>query len=227
MASLVVVASVRKRTLERVPTRDDSPRVFVLSPANMAGVRAKLLLNPKAPFPLARKFHREGLTLAEVFTFTSGLYFRGKITYARHFTSSTRRDLVRIITSNAGLVDPEERVGPKEITAYGMTEIDVSDPKYHEPLRRDAQLLARRTGRGQVVFLGSIATPKYRHVLLDVFGERLVFPVDFVGRGDMSRGALLLRAVQADEELPYGKVKDAVLTGRRAAGSAASLARPL
>jgi hypothetical protein len=222
MASLVVVASVGKQTVSRATKRDDAPRVFVLSPANMAGVRAKLLLNPKAPFPLARKFHREGLTLAEVFTFTSGLYFRGKIAYARHFASANRRDLIRIITSNAGLVDPDERVGPKEITAYGLTEIDATDPKYHEPLRRDAQLLVRRTGRGQVVFLGSIATPKYRHVLLDVFDERLVFPVDFVGRGDMSRGALLLRAVQADQELSYTKVKNAVLTGRRAASSAVS-----
>lgn len=215
----IVVTSVREKTVPRVRmlTRDDKPRIFLLSPANMAGVRAGMLLNPKAPFPLAKKFHDEGLPLAEVFTFTSGLYFRGKITYARHFATSTRRDIVRVITSNAGLVDPDTVVRPRDIAAYGETEIDPTDPKYHEPLRRDAKRLEARTGNGPVILLGSIATPKYRHVLLDVFGERLFFPAEFVGRGDMSRGALLLRAVEADEELTYASVKDAVLTGKRAA----------
>ncbi|MDB6114691.1 MAG: hypothetical protein JWQ62_1636 [Lacunisphaera sp.] len=197
--------------------RDRAPRLFLLSPAHMGGLRAKLLLNPKAPFPLAREFRRHGLPLADVFTFTSGLYFRGKITYANHFAHAIHRDIVRVITSNAGLVDPREVVGPGHVAAYGETEIAVTDPKYHEPLRRDAQLLARRLGkRGEVILLGSIATPKYRDVLLDVFGDRLLFPIEFVGRGDMSRGALLLRAVTADRELVYAPVRDAALTGRRA-----------
>lgn len=215
----IVVTTVREKTVPRLraPKRDDKPRVFLLSPANMAGVRAKLLLNPAAPFPLARQFHDKGLPLADVFAFTSGLYFRGKIAYTRHFASANRRDVVRVITSNAGLVDPDTVVGPQEVAAYGETEIDPADPKYHEPLRRDAQRLAQRTGNGPVILLGSIATPKYRHVLLDVFGQRLFFPIDFVGRGDMSRGALLLRAVEADEELAYASVHDAVFTGKRAA----------
>lgn len=215
----LVVTTVREKTVPRLraPKNDDKPRVFLLSPANMAGVRAKMLLNARAPFPLARKFHDDGVPLADVFTFTSGLYFRGKITYARHFATSTRRDIVRVITSNAGLVDPATIVHPRDIAAYGETEIDPTDPKYHEPLRRDAKRLASRTGSGPVILLGSIATPKYRHVLLDVFGQRLFFPVEFVGRGDMSRGALLLRAVEADEELAYASVHDAVFTGKRAA----------
>lgn len=214
----VTVTSVREKIVPRVRVldRDDKPRVFLLSPANMAGLRAQMLLNPKAPFPLARKFREEGVTLADAFTFTSGLYFRGKISYARHFASANRRDIVRVITSNAGLADPDTRVGPREIEAYGETEIDPTDPKYFEPLRRDAQRLAKRTGNGPVILLGSIATPKYRHVLLDVFGERLFFPAEFVGRGDMSRGALLLRAVEANEELTYASVHDAVFTGKRA-----------
>jgi hypothetical protein len=218
MPSAVVVTSVRQKTVPRVRVlqRADQPRVFILSPANMAGLRAQLLLNPKAPFPLARRFQDQGVPLADVFTFTSGLYFRGKITYARHFANANRRDVIRVITSNAGLADPATVVGPREIKAYGETQIDATDPKYHEPLRRDAQRLAKRTGHGPVILLGSIATPKYRHVLLDVFGERLFFPAEFVGRGDMSRGALLLRAVEADEELTYASVHDAVFTGKRA-----------
>jgi hypothetical protein len=214
----LVVATVREKTIARLraPKSNDKPRVFLLSPANMAGLRAKMLLNPKAPFPLAVKFRDEGVPLADVFTFTSGLYFRGKIAYARHFARATRRDIVRVITSNAGLVDPDTVVGPREIEAFGETEIDPADPKYAEPLRRDAQRLAKRTGNGPVILLGSIATLKYRHVLLDVFGERLFFPREFVGRGDMSRGALLLRAVEADKELAYASVRDAVFTGKRA-----------
>lgn len=66
------------------------------------------------------------------------------------------------------------------------------------------------------MLLGSIATAKYRDVLIECFGERLVFPADFVGRGDMSRGALLLRAAREGRELPYAKVEGAVLKGRRA-----------
>ncbi|HEX2861784.1 MAG TPA: hypothetical protein VHN79_09090 [Lacunisphaera sp.] len=195
-----------------------NPRVFLLSPAHVGGLRAKLLLNPKAPFALAREFHAKGLALASVFTFTSGLYFRGKIAYATHFTRVGRGDLVRVITSNTGLLDPDTRVGPDEIASFGATDIDPEDPAYRRPLRRHALALAKRIGpSGTVVLLGSIATPKYRDVLLEVFGDRLLFPSDFVGRGDMSRGALLLRAARADRELPYQKVAEAILTGRRAA----------
>jgi hypothetical protein len=215
----ITVTTVREKTVPRLrtPRHNDKPRVFLLSPANMAGVRAKMLLNPAAPFPLAVQFRDKGVPLADVFTFTSGLYFRGKIAYASHFASANRRDIVKVITSNAGLVDPDTVVGPREVAAYGETEIDATDPKYSEPLRRDAKRLADRTGNGPVILLGSIATTKYRHVLLDVFGERLFFPVDFVGRGDMSRGALLLQAVEANRELPYASVQDAVFTGKRAA----------
>jgi hypothetical protein len=51
--------------------------------------------------------------------------------------------------------------------------------------------------------LGSIATPKYLEPMVGVFGDRLLFPQEFIGRGDMSRGGLLLRQVRAGEELTY------------------------
>jgi len=208
-----------------MPTRR-SPRLFLLSPAHVGGMRAGFLLSPKSPFPLAVRFHAEGATLAEVFTFASGLYFRGKIAYARHFADAERGDVVRIITSNSGLVDPSQIIGPRELRAYGTTDIEAGDPSYRIPLQRDARKLARKIGRtGQVILLGSIATPKYREALLEVFGPRLVFPSDFVGRGDMSRGALLLLAVRAEHELPYQRVANALLTGRRA-GSAHSVRPP-
>lgn len=192
-------------------------RVFLLSPAKVSGARAKLLLNPRAPFALARQFHREGLPLAEVFTFASGLYFRGKIAYARRFALATRGELIRIITTNAGLLDPRTHVTPEALRLFGEVDIHEDDPRYHRPLRRDAKKLARALASdGQAILLGSIATAKYRDVLLEAFGARLMFPQDFVGRGDMSRGGLLLRAARNGVELPYVGVQGAAFKGKRA-----------
>jgi hypothetical protein len=192
-------------------------KIFLLSPAKVSGVRAGLLLNPNAPFALARQFHAEGLPLAVVFSFASGLYFRGKITYARHFAREEDGDLVRVITTNAGLVDPALKLTPADLRAFGDVDIDADDPRYHSPLRRDARALARKLDkRGSAILLGSIATAKYRDVLLECFGDRLKFPQDFVGRGDMSRGGLLLRAARNNVELPYTSVAGAVFQGKRA-----------
>ncbi|MDB6095217.1 MAG: hypothetical protein JWM32_2779 [Verrucomicrobia bacterium] len=180
-------------------------------------MRAKFLLNPRAPFALARQFQAEGLPLATVFAFASGLYFRGKIAYSRRFAPPESGDVVRVITSNAGLVDPEKIIGPPELIAFGTTQIEAGDETYHGPLRRHARALRRKLGATtRVILLGSIATPKYREVLLEVFGPHLLFPSEFVGRGDMSRGALLLRAARAGTELEYVPVEGAILTGRRA-----------
>jgi len=66
-----------------------------------------------------------------------------------------------------------------------------------------------------VVLLGSVASPKYTQILVDIFGSRLLFPIDFVGRGDMSRGGLLLRMAAAGTELEYAAVSGSVLRGRR------------
>ena len=192
-------------------------KVFLLSPAKVSGARAGLLLNPFAPFALAREFRRKGLPLADVFTFASGLYFRGKITYARHFARANKGDVVRVITTNAGLLPPDTLVTPEALRAFGTVDIHESDERYHGPLRRDAGALALKLSKkGQAVLLGSIATAKYRDVLLDCFGERLVFPSDFIGRGDMSRGALLLRAAKAEQELRYITVAGATFKSTRA-----------
>ena len=191
-------------------------RLFVLSPAYVGGERAKLLLNPKAPFPLARQFQSEGLPISAAFSFASGLYFRGKIAYAARF-ARPGFDTVRVITSNRGLLDPDTIIGPRDLEAFGTTEIDATDSRYYQPVKTDAIKLLKAIGpEAPVILLGSIATPKYRRVFLEVFGANLLFPVDFVGRGDMSRGALLLRASRDGRELPYGSVQGAVLTGKRA-----------
>ncbi|MEO6005971.1 MAG: hypothetical protein ABIZ04_08925 [Opitutus sp.] len=192
-------------------------QLFLLSPAKVTGARAGLLLNPNAPFALARTFHREGLTLGQIFTFASGLYFRGKLSYAQHVVATNSGSLIRVITSNRGLLDPEQKFTVDELRAFGDVDIDGADPRYLAPIRRDACALARKLGKnGRAILLGSIATAKYRDILLECFGDRLMFPSDFVGRGDMSRGGLLLRATREKRELPYITVRGAVLNGKRA-----------
>ena len=194
--------------------RELMDKLFLLSPAKVSGARAGLLLNPQAGFPLAVAFREAGVSLADVFTFASGLYFRGKITYARQFAADAA---IRVITSNTGLVDPGRIVRPADLRAFGDDDIDETNPRYRAPLARDAERLAAMLGpKGQAVLLGSIATSKYRDVLLAAFGSRLVFPAEFVGRGDMSRGALLLRHARAGEELAYAPVLGAVYRGTRA-----------
>lgn len=207
------------------PRRPDSAlirRIFLLSPAKVSGVRAGYLLRPEATFALARQLREQGLPLADIFSFASGLYFRGKIAYARRFADRTH-DLIRVITSNAGLVEPDRLLSIAQLRRYGKVDIHADDPRFTRPVRRDARhLAASLQPDGQVILLGSIATSKYRETLLEVFGSTLVFPTDFVGRGDMSRGGLLLRAVRDGRELSYASVAGAVLTGKRAARLSAS-----
>ena len=196
---------------------DLPPRVFLLSPARAGGERMGLLMSPRANFPLAWQFQRSGAPLGEVFQFASGLYFRGKLAYARAFGRAPPGGSGALaIVPGRGMMDVEQTITADELRAIAEVRVDVRDPRYREPLERDAQLLARRLGkRGEAVLLGSIATGKYADVFLDVLGDRLLFPPSFVGRGDMSRGGLLLRAVRAGEELPYAPLRGAVRHGAR------------
>jgi hypothetical protein len=186
-------------------------RVFLLSPANAGGRRGRLLMtSPNVELAL-RLRSGAGAPLGEVFAFISGLYFRGKLAYARAFAP----DRSFIITSNLGLVSPDTIVSIDTLRAFGGVPIDAGEPRYLEPLVRD---LARQcAGACEVVLLGSVASPKYTTPLLAHLGARLLFPSTFVGRGDMSRGGVMLRAVTAGVELDYESVQGAVLHGVRPA----------
>lgn len=194
-----------------------APRVFLLSPARCDGRRAKALLNPAAEFPLAVQLRqREGASLGEVFSFLSGLYFRGKLTYARFFSSPDVSAPIRIITTSRGLLEPEYRVRPGDLEEFARVDLSAGWAAFQEPFVRDARALERGLpSDAHVVLLGSIASDKYVKPLTTVLGERLVFPSDFVGRGDMSRGGLLLRHAQSGEELAYEPVLTAVRHGKR------------
>ena len=195
-----------------------SAQIFLLSPARCDGERAKLILNPRAEFPLARALREpEGVEIGEVFSFLSGLYFRGKLAYARAFGRPTgSHPGTLVITTERGLVAPATRVTRGDLCAFAEVDIGGTDERYLKPLRRDVEAIAASLGTDdQVVLLGSIATGKYCDTLMSALGERLLFPREFVGRGDMSRGGLLLRQVREGEELEYIPVAGAVRRGTR------------
>jgi hypothetical protein len=188
-------------------------RVFLLSPANAGGKRAQLLLREAATFELAERLRNGGLALGEAFSFISGLYFRGKLAYATAFAAPP--DGVPgalVITACGGLIPPERLVNREQLSLISSAPVEASEPRYRIPLERDARLVAAHLSDDcQVVLLGSIATPKYVEPLLGIFGEKLVFPAEFAGRGDMSRGGLMLRCVREGVELNYVPI----LTGER------------
>jgi hypothetical protein len=199
-----------------------SPRIFLLSPANCSGERAKVLLSPRAQFDLAVRVRGGEATLGEAFSFLSGLYFRGKLAYARAFArpldpaGPLTGGGSLVITTNSGLRSPDTPITLRALQAFARGDISVGSRSYTTALTRSARAVLEEIGEEcEVILLGSIATPKYVDVLLQVFDGRLCFPADFVGRGDMSRGGLMLRAARSGVELRYVPVKGAVRHGAR------------
>jgi hypothetical protein len=192
-------------------------RIFLLSPVNAAGIRAKMITNTKAKFQLAVQLRAQGLPLGEVFSFISGLYFRGKMAYANAFGEiSSTIPSAYVILAGRGLLPPHTVVTQKDLRELSRVPIDQRDARFREPLERDASALLHILGSDcEVVLLGSIATPKYVEPLLGIFGERLLFPSEFVGRGDMSRGGLMLRCAHENVQLTYVPVATAERHGPR------------
>ena len=181
--------------------------VFLLSPANCAGTRAQLLLKSRTS-PLTARLANGGVPLGEVFAFMSSLYFRGKLAYATRFGHAY------VITPGRGLLPADVLIRLDDLRQMATVEVDEAVPAFREPLVRDATAIANNLGPGdRVVLLGSVATDKYVGPLLDVFGEQLYFPPTFAGRGDMSRGGLLLRSARAGTPLDYVPVRGAVRHG--------------
>jgi len=193
-------------------------QLFVLSPARCDGRRAQVLVNPVASFPLAAQLREPGgAPIGEVFSFLSGLYFRGKVAYAKSFARPPRRTPPAfVITTDRGLVTLETPVRRDDLLAFAEVDIGAGDDRYRAPLQHAAEMLAASLPAStRIVLLGSIATGKYADTLLAVFGQQLVFPVSFVGRGDMSRGGLMLRCAREARELEYAPVEGTVRRGRR------------
>jgi len=190
----------------------ERPLIFLLSPANLGGRRGAMLLAPSAQFPLARELRSpEGAELGELFGFVSSLYFRGKLAYARAFgRAEAGQEAAYVISAGGGLCRPQDRFSLERLQGWAKVSIHHDNPHFTAPLIRHANALLERSSPGtRFVLLGSVASNKYVEPLLDVFGPALFFPVKFAGIGDMSRGALLLRAVRDGSELAYSAVQDA------------------
>jgi len=203
--------------------------VFLLSPAHCGGKRAQLLFEPKSDFDLAVRLRRSEVALGDVFAFLSGLYFRGKLAYARAFQKTdTGRQGVLVIVPGDGLVAASRRVTLEDLRRIAAVGVNPGEAAFDAPFTRDASRLARRLGaRDRVVLLGSIATPKYAAILERTLGPRLHFPAAFVGRGDMSRGGLLLRRAREVRELDYVPLSGSERHGTRPPRLAKLSANPL
>jgi len=194
-------------------------RVFLLSPADCSGKRARLLQKPETGHDLGRRLHGEdGAELGEVFSFVSSLYFRGKLAYARAFARPPDGVAgVHVITPCEGLRTPDTPLRLRDLRRYAGVPVDPEEKRYRIPLLRDLRALAPAWSEAEVVLLGSIASRKYVELLTSVLDSRLLFPSDFVGRGDMSRGGLMLRCVEEQRELPYVALLGAERHGPRPA----------
>ena len=112
-----------------------------------------------------------------------------------------------MITASQGLLSPERIITRQDLLDISSAPVDANDPRYRIPLERDARILCDAMGEHcEAVLLGSIATPKYVEPLSSVFGSRLMYPADFLGLGDMSRGALMLRCAREALQLQYSPV---------------------
>lgn len=191
--------------------------LFLLSPAHCGGRRGVLLLGERGASPLAVRLRAEGVAIGEVFSFLSGLYFRGKLAYGLAFSrpASAPRSVL-VIVPGLGLTPADAIVTMGQLRKIARIGVDPDDERFRGPLERDAAALAATlSADDRVVLLGSIATEKYSGALLGHLGARLLFPTEFVGRGDMSRGGLLLRSVTSQSELDYVPLEGAVRRGRR------------
>jgi hypothetical protein len=204
---LLVIGGVQRR------------KIFLLSPASCGGKRAALLFNERAEFAVAEKVRAApGAPLGEVFSFLSGLYFRGKLAYASVFQNPpVRVEGIYVITPTDGLLSPGTLTTLEDLERFATVPIEADEPRYRIPLDRDAHALAIAAGpKCDVVLLGSVATGKYVDVLLPIFGERLLFPREFVGHGDMARGGMLLQRAASGQEFSYLPVSDPSRLGTRA-----------
>ncbi len=201
-----------------VKLKTSRQRIFILSPAFAGGRRAQMIMREQATFELAQRLRSPGgASLGDVFAFLSGLYFRGKLAYARRFASlPPGNGGALVITPTRGLLDVDTAIGIGDLREFAEVDVNESEPRYRILMERAAGRLRKELSSDcDVVLLGSIATGKYVTCLQEIFGTRLLFPADFVGRGDMSRGGLLLRSAADGVELDYVPIQGAVRKGRR------------
>src|SRR5919202_1442833 len=117
-------------------------RIFLLSPAYAGGQRAQMMMSERAQFALARRLRSndDRPTLGEVFTFLSGLYFRGKLAYAKAFATGGG---AFFITPNSRLLPVDHPIGVADLRGFGAVDIHEDDPRYTKPLQRDEKKMKK------------------------------------------------------------------------------------
>ncbi len=176
-----------------------------------------MLFRPEARFDLAVRLRSEGAPIGEVYAFISELYFRGKLAYSQAFAQPPPGlPGALVIVSGRGLIPPDTIVTLDDLRQIASVPIDATDPRYREPLCRDCRALFDCAGlECCFVLLGSVATVKYLAPMVEVFGDRLCFPEEFAGRGDMSRGGLMLRCARGGQPLTYRPIGSVTRHGPR------------
>jgi hypothetical protein len=192
-------------------------KTFLLSPASLGGVRGRAVLGGRSSAPFMGDLRGGGVPLGDVYAFISSLYFRGKLAYAGRFARPPAGvEGVWVITPTRGLIPAGALVTLSDLEEFASGSIDADDIRYRDALRHTAERLCGLLGPTcAAVLLGSIASSRYLEPLVEVFGDRLVVPETFAGRGDMSRGGLMLRCVDAGEEMVYVPAVAAVRHGAR------------
>ena len=196
-------------------------RLFLLSPASAHGARARPLLELEPRTQLARQLSTsEGVPLGDVFRYLSGLYFNGKLAYARAFASppsTIAGEGVYVITLSDGLLLPTTVLRTEDVRRFAA--VEMGSEVYGRALERGARVLAEQVGgECDLIFLGSVGSGKYTDLLLPIFGERLLFPPVLQSQGQLERGAFLLRCVQEQRELEYVPLTELLSRRTRARG---------
>lgn len=204
-------------------TLGESNTIFLLSPANVGGIRAGQLRSKRAGFAAAVAYRNGGVEIGQAFAFMSALYFRGKIAYAERFANPPAElelDGTLVITPGFGLVRPDWKIDESRMRRLQRTKVDCRSRTYRKALEHDLKLIAGSCDdRTRFVLLGSIATGKYVDILHPILGDRLRFPSAFVGMGDMQRGSVMLEAARSGRELEYvGLHHPRSAAGSRSAG---------
>ena len=138
------------------------PRIFLLSPARLDGKRAHLLFHPVTMFPVARALHsKAGAPIGEIFTFLSGLYFRGKLAYAEAFARPPNglSSGVFVITSNRGLLAPSVRLTLDDLASLARTASTVLQSSFVTPSSAMPRRWRRRLARGASLFCWAASPP--------------------------------------------------------------------
>ena len=100
-------------------------RIFLLSPAKAGGRRYSILTSDKANFELALKFRAGSATLGEIYSFISGLYFRGKMAYAGAFGAIPGQSSnALVIVPGLGLLPPETVFSLEQLRATAEIAVD-------------------------------------------------------------------------------------------------------